>query len=293
MKKPGKKITDITIKDVKTYFRDERYKIKKNIESFSDLPEKIFAEMDPVFVVSTGRAGSELLVKLMNESKMGSIYHEPRPRMFYSSKLIFERKIDIQSKQVAYLNARYDLLKKAYLEENRFVETNNRNSFFIAALSKLFPKSKFIHLVRHPGDFVRSGIRREYYRGNENDDSRITPLTDDEIYSSWANLSDIQKIGWLWNTTNDFIEKEKVYLNDNNFLLIKSEDLFLKPDTYNEICNFLDHPLLSQKRIRSVISKPINKQKQSFYPKWKQWSKIEKNVLIETTPLGKKYGFWD
>ena len=29
MKKPGKKITDITIKDVKTYFRDERYKIKK------------------------------------------------------------------------------------------------------------------------------------------------------------------------------------------------------------------------------------------------------------------------
>ena len=293
MKKSGKKITDITIKDVKTYFKDERYKIKKNIESFSDLPEKIFAEMHPVFVVSTGRAGSELLVKLMNESKMGSIYHEPRPRMFYSSKLIFERKIDIQSKQVAYLNARYDLLKKAYLEENRFVETNNRNSFFIVALSKLFPKSKFIHLVRHPGDFVRSGIRREYYRGNENDDSRITPLADDEIYSSWTNLSDIQKIGWLWNTTNDFIEKEKVYLNDNNFLLIKSEDLFSKPDTYNEICNFLDHPFLSQKKIRSIISKPINKQKQSFYPKWKQWSKIEKNFLIETTPLGKKYGFWD
>ena len=293
MKKSGKKITDITIKDVKTYFKDERYKIKKNIESFSDLPEKIFAEMHPVFVVSTGRAGSELLVKLMNKSKMGSIYHEPRPRMFYSSKLIFEKKIDIQSKQVAYLNARYDLLKKAYLEENRFVETNNRNSFFIVALSKLFPKSKFIHLVRHPGDFVRSGIRRKYYRGNENDDSRITPLADEEIYSSWANLSDIQKIGWLWNTTNDFIEREKVHLNENNFLLIKSEDLFSKPDTYNEICNFLDHPLLSQKRIRSVISKPINKQKQSFYPKWKQWSKIEKNFLVEITPLGKKYGFWD
>ena len=76
--------------------------------------------------------------------------------------------------------------------------------------------------MRHPGDFVRTGIRREYYRGNEKDDSRITPLADDEIYNSWANLSDIQKIGWLWNTTNDFIENEKVYLNDNKCGLLPS-----------------------------------------------------------------------
>ena len=162
MKKSSKRLNDITIKDVKNYFIDERYKIKKQVESFNDLPEMMFAEMEPVFVVSTGRARSELLVRLMNESKMGNIYHEPRPRMFYSSKLVYENSQDIQSKQIAYLNARYDLLKKAYLEENRFIETNNRNTFFISALAELFPKAKFIQLVRHPGDFVRSGIRRKY-----------------------------------------------------------------------------------------------------------------------------------
>ena len=48
------------------------------------------------------------------------------------------------------------------------------------ALGELFPKAKFIQLVRHPGDFVRSGIRRKYYSGNENDDSRITPLINDQ-----------------------------------------------------------------------------------------------------------------
>ena len=115
MRKSGKRITDISIKDVKSYFKDERYKIKKRIDSYSELPELMFSEMNPVFVVSTGRAGSELLVKLFSESNIGSVYHEPRPRMFYGSKLSFELKQDLQSKQIAYLNARYDLLKKSYL----------------------------------------------------------------------------------------------------------------------------------------------------------------------------------
>ena len=240
MRKFEKKITDTSVKDVKNYFIDERYKIKKQVESFLELPELMFSEMEPVFVVSTGRAGSELLVRLMGESKIGNVYHEPRPRMFYGSKLLFETKQDIQSKQIAYLNARYDLLKKAYLEEKRYIETNNRNTFFISALNKLFSKAKFIHLVRHPGDFVRSGIRRKYYSGNEHDDSRIKPQANEKAFSEWAGFSEIEKVGWLWNATNNFIEEEKLHLNIGNILFVKSEDLFVKPDTYNKICRFLN-----------------------------------------------------
>ena len=293
MRKSEKSIVDISVKDVKNYFIDERYKIKKKVDSYLELPERIFTEMNPVFVVSTGRAGSELLVKLMRESKIGTVCHEPRPRMFYGSKLLFETKQDIQSKQIAYLNARYDLLKKAYLEENRFIETNNRNTFFISALDKLFPKAKFIHLVRHPGDFVRSGIRRKYYNGNENDDSRIHPKKNEKAFSKWGIFSDIEKVGWLWNCTNNIIEEEKIHLNDDKILLIKSEDLFYKPDTYNKICSFLNHSLLNVDKINRIIKKPVNKQKNSSYPKWDDWAEGKKSLLINITPLGKKYGYWD
>ena len=293
MRKSKKKLTDISVKDVKNYFIDERYKIKKKVDSYLELPELMFSEMNPVFVVSTGRAGSELLVRLMSESKIGTVYHEPRPRMFYGSKLLFETKQDIQSNQIAYLNARYDLLKKAYLEESRFIETNNRNTFFISALNKLFPKAKFIHLVRHPGDFVRSGIRRKYYSGNENDDSRIKPQANEKAFTAWDRFSKIEKVGWLWNSTNNFIEEEKIHLNVENILFIKSEDLFKKPDTYNQICSFLNHSLLSNKKISNIIKRPINKQKQSSYPKWKDWPEDDKLKLIKITPLGKKYGYWE
>ena len=292
MKKSRKRITEITIKDVKSYFSDERYKIKKEVDSFIELPDIMFSNMSPVFFVSTGRVGSELLVRLMNESNIGSVYHEPRPRMFYSSKLVFEKNVEVHTKKIAYLSARYDLLKKAYLEEKRFIETNNRNTFFMSALGELFPKAKFIQLVRHPGDFVRSGIRRKYYFGNENDDSRIMPLVHDRYNKDWEILSNIERIGWLWNATYSFIEEEKLHMNLENIITVKSEDLFSKPQTYNKICAFLEHNHLSEKKIASIIKKPINMQKQSSYPKWTQWSEEDKNKLIKMTPLGEKYGYW-
>jgi len=42
MRKKNKNISDITVKDVKNYFKDERYKIKKDVDSFINLPENIF-----------------------------------------------------------------------------------------------------------------------------------------------------------------------------------------------------------------------------------------------------------
>lgn len=294
MRKPDKKIRDISLKDIKSYFRDERYKIKKNITDYCSLPERIFTEMSPVFVVSTGRAGSELLVKLMNASKVGSVYHEPSTRMFLGSKLAFEfGEGHIKAKRMAYLNARYDLLKKAYLEDKRFVETNNRITFFMVALGDLFPKAKFIHLVRHPGAFVRSCIRRNYYNGNENDDGRITPLKSDSVYDNWANLGDIEKIGWLWNETNAVIELAKEKMDEDRVKTIISRDLFTKSEIYQDICTFIDHALLDKSKINSIIKKPTNPQKQNVYPKWKEWSEHDKHLLIQMTPLGEIYGFWN
>jgi len=74
----------------------------------------------------------------MNELKIVSVYHEPRPRMVNGSKLAFETNQDMESKQLVYLNARHDLLKKAYLEDSRFKETNNRVTFFMDVIAEIF-----------------------------------------------------------------------------------------------------------------------------------------------------------
>ncbi|MBL7014027.1 MAG: sulfotransferase [Candidatus Marinimicrobia bacterium] len=294
MRKKGKRLRDISIKDVQSFFTDERYKIKKTINDFNSLPQKIFSEMEPVYVVSTGRAGSELLVKLMKASNLGSVHHEPRPRMFYGSKLAYELgSNNIKAIQMAYLNARYDLLKKTFLEDDRFVETNNRLSFFMEALSDLFPKAKFIHLIRHPGAFVRSGIRRKYYRGNENDDARLIPLETDWMFDKWGKATDIEKIGWLWNKTNEIIENAKNKIEPNRVITYHSEDLFKNFEVYNDICRFINHGLLDKAKIQSLIAKPTNRQTQNEFPKWKDWANKDKIELKIVAPLGMKYNFWE
>jgi hypothetical protein len=283
MRKPGKNISDISFQDLISYFRNERYKIKKYPKDMISLPEEIFSETEPIFVFSTGRAGSQLLSRLFDASKLGSVYHEPYPIMDYGSKLAFELgDNNIQAKKLAFLNARYDLIKKAFLEDKRYVETNNRVTFFMDALIAIFPKAKFIHLIRHPGSFVRSGIRRNYYQGHDND----------TIFEEWKQFDRIQKNAWLWTMTNQKIENLKQGMNSESILTIKAENLFSNPNTYQGICEFINHSPLDSAKIEAIIKKPANVQKQNDFPKWMDWSAEDKQTLIKMTPLGEKYKYW-
>jgi len=293
MRKKNKNLSGITFRDVKAYFQNQRYKIKKNVSDFSSLPEKMFQEMEPVFVVSTGRSGSELLVRLMKKANMGSIFHEPHPRMFLGSKLAYKLGPgQIDAKIMAFLNARYFLLKNAYLQEQRFIETNNRTTFFMDAIAEIFPKAKFIHMIRHPGAFVRSGLRRNYYTGNENDDGRLTPNQQNPVSFEWENITRLEKIAWLWNETNVFIEEKKDSLDLDRVLTVHANDLFTDPKKFQAICNFLNHPELDRDQIESLITNPVNKQKQGKVRKWDTWPAGEIELLKKWTPIGKRYGFW-
>lgn len=292
MRIKSKKLSDISWRDIRNYFTTARYLRTREVTNYLDLPKKIFIETEPVFVLSTGRCGTELLVKLFRITKAGMILHEPRPRIFLASKMAYEMNEEqLYTKKMAFLGARYDLLKDAYLREKRYIETSNRMTFFADAIYNLFPKSKFIHLVRDPRSFVRSGIRRNYYTGNENDDGRLVPNESDPIYNQWNNFSQIRKIGWLWNETNRYIEELKLSFNPNRVLTIKAEDLFQMSSTFLLICSFLDLKPPSEKRINTIISKPMNRQYKGFFPKFDDWSDEQKAELNAVANLIKLYGY--
>jgi len=101
------------------------------------------------------------------------------------------------------------------------------------------------------------------------------------------------KIGKAMRAVRDSNELANISgINSDNIIMVKSEDLFSNPQTYNKICAFLGHHQLSERKITSIIKKPVNKQKQSAYPKWTEWSEEDKTSLIKMTPLGVTYGYW-
>ena len=93
----------------------------------------------------------------------------------------------------------------------------------------------------------------------------------------WINLSQIEKIAWLWNETNHFIEEFKSTNKNNPVLTLKAEEIFNNYKSIESIFTFIGISEINP-AVKKMIKKPVNKQKK------KEISSIE-NLLSFDKPL--------
>lgn len=284
-----KKIYILNASTIKQAIRSKNINSRENI-NYTTLPKIVHEEARCCFVLSTGRCGTKLLTNLLALSNKVKCEHTPSPELTYFSKLAYERGLEHKNKfQLGIDMARYELVKDAFLKNQIYVETNNRITFFTPFLAKVFKKSKFIHLVRHPGNFVQSGIRRNWYSGkNSHDAGRIVSYGT----LNWNKMTKIEKIAWLWNETNQFIEDFKANIEDvNRVMFVKAEDLFSKAEASLRIFEFLKVEPPLEKKISKVIKNPINVQKEGKFPEYNKWNPEQKAQLRRYARLSSKYGY--
>lgn len=260
--------------------------------TFLDCERQNWENVRPCFVLSTGRSGTLLLNMLLSLSSQAYAVHQPKPELIRASKRAYQEISESPEifKEVLK-SAREEMVFEAAQRERIFVETNNRITFFAPVIPQVFPNAVFIHLVRHPGDFVRSGIRRKWYSGtHDHDVGRIIP-TDQQIKQKWEQWSSIERIGWLWNETNQFIENFKSNFIPENLLFVKAEDLFADPQITKGIYEFLHLSDFNPKLVRKLIQRPRNVQSKGSFPEYPSWSKEDKQRLREVAPLLLKYGY--
>ena len=246
----------------------------------------------PCFVLSTGRSGTLILNKLLQQSKNAYPVHAPKPELIRASKRAYEKihtSAEIFSE--TFKSAREELVYEAAVRDKIFIETNNRITFFCPIIRNVFPNSVFIHLVRHPADFVRSGIRRNWYSGKQDHDlGRIVPIKGEQK-KQWKKFSIIQKIGWLWNETNQFIEDFKSSLKKDLYICVKAEELFVEPTVTEEIYSFLNLGDYNGKRVKNILKTPVNVQKKGTFPEYINWTKSEIGQLKSVITLSSKYTY--
>lgn len=270
----------------KSFFKELKEKRiineKKDI-NFFNLSKIVHDEMEPVFVLSTGRAGTMLLTKILEKLEDVIAVHEPEPELSYGSKLAYE---NWQSNSALiegmFEGARYEMLRSSFLLNKKFIETNNRITFFAHQIAKLYPKSKFIHLVRQPNSFIISGLNRQWYTGqNLYDEARIISNKN----SFWENLNQTEKIAWLWNETNQFIEDFKLTIEPDRILTVKAESFFTNIEESQNILKFIQLNKIGENTLKSIISNKVNSKKSTIIIDNQSLTKV-----IEThCPLLKKY----
>lgn len=269
---------------IKKLFRDKAIHETVGNYDVANLHETVHRHASPCFVLSTGRCGTQLLTQILNKHSSILAYHTPTPEFTYYSRFAYET-TDSLAEQLKLIadSGRYEYVRDAYLSEHHFAETNNRITFFAPALAELYPKSRFIHLIRHPASFVNSGISRDWYSGNVlYDESRITPSADSNI--DWKNMTRSEKITWLWNETNQFIEDFKDSLDTHRHITVKSEELFNDVSASTKIFDFLQLSPLATKTIWKQIRRPVNKGQNRSSE-----IDINKNDIQTYAPLMNKY----
>ena len=250
----------------------------------------------PVFFFSTGRCGTKWFSELLKKDKQNAVLHDPQPSFANQNPLIYQLMnsgmpenefINNLVKEI-FFTGREQHMRYIAKAKKRYIETNNYITFFAPVLADIFPDAKFVHLIRHPGEFVRSGVRRGYYTdGNSGNIKRIKPYSHKEK-EEWEKFSQIQKITWLWNATNIFIEEFKLNhgerVNTYNFNR-------LNPDKLEKLFQLMDIEL-SSKLIEKSINVKSNVQEKGYFPVYDDWSDKERESLTNIcNMLAKRYDY--
>lgn len=264
-------------------------------------PVEQFNDRHPcVFVLSTGRVGSETLAYLLRLANHVFVYHEPRPELFALSKLAYElsdvfsvdENVERTFKE-GFLTARRELFNYSLYCDRGYVETGPQATFLAPIILKAIPEVKFIHLVRDPRMVVRSAMRRGWYDGHAYDFSRIVPAPGTDMGSAWENFDLFQKNLWLWAETNRWIMNFSKSLPEEQYLLAHSEDIFnAHEDTVRSLYHFIGTDIPPSRRIARVLGKRLNAQIRGIFKQPDDWLVgVEKDLSVFVSNIAFEMGY--
>ena len=248
----------------------------------------------PVFFLSTGRTGTMWFAKFFNEDKNSKAFHFAPPDLAIQSKIIYKYKDDIFDEKSdvfelikeMFLAAREEYFIYSYKTNKRYIETNNHLAFFAPIIAKLIPDAVFIHVYRHPGEFVKSGLRREWY---QNDNLSELKLIAPNENKEWDGYSQIKKIAWLWNEINSFIENFKKNIDPERYFEFNFSELNV--ENVKKLVDFTGLNI-SDNYINKNIGKKENVQKTGGTLSYSEWNEKDKEELKNICgELAEKYGY--
>lgn len=246
-------------------------------------PLPAFNKENPcIFVLSTGRVGTVTLSSLINLSPNILSFHEPHPLLYKMSKRAYQDGMDGCEGvwDDAFMSLRTELIESALAGGVGYVETSPQSTFLAPAIYRTIPNVKFIHLAGHPATVVRSGMRRGWYAGHPADATRITPNEDSEIYKAWFDMKQLAKNAWLWAETNKWIFEFTSSLSKENYLYLKSEDIFTcNKNILKKLYEFCSSDVPKEEKIKKVLSHNYNKDVIGDFPPFGQWASTDVDLL--------------
>ncbi len=229
------------------------------------LARRRLRSVDVGLVVSTGRTGTKFFETLFADHPEVVCRHEPSPDLF---------DVGMAKYRLAESDTRADIVRhrhqpvvearaagRLYLESNPFL------SLLIADLAEVFPRARFLWVVRDPATYVgsayskspdRSGVMRFYADDDHRPRLRATDLVGDPHADAWTGFDRFERICWYWNACNGLIDDQLSELDPCRSLTVRFEDLFgsAGEDTLTRVADFFRTTLTEKQIARGA--RPVN-----------------------------------
>ena len=222
------------------------------------------------FVLSTGRSGTQTLAHLLDAAQNAKVWHHPEPNMIMETLYAYQDRIDEIG---CFWRGRSHIICQAWEKGLIHGETDHNMTPFAPAIAEDIPNARFLVLVRDPREFIRSGMRRGYYRsGGAWDQGRLKPLPKQAKELNWGQLHPFEKVCWLWAETYRHINRTIEKIGAERVMIVRFEDLVSGPQVAQQIFEFLELEGFTTEHTQKVLSQKLNAQRGGEFPHPREWS---------------------
>ena len=238
-----------------------------------------------VYILSTGRTGTNFLAWYFANYKNVHAVHEPKP--YYRVRLLSHAKYEGYINTMQLKNLLPNLQSLATGNDTEiYIESNPALSGFAEAILEQNSNCEVIHIVRDPRDFVKSNLNHGNGSGIKRFLNVYLPFWFVDSKSTIGKLNKVAtyRASAYWKTVNESLSKLERMPGYHCF---RFEDIFNKDlDGLTEIVELLGLELLKDKTSK------MNKSKKKTKDSWTKWSEEEVRIVNKIcSPLMQKYGY--
>jgi hypothetical protein len=214
----------------------------------------------PVFILSTGRTGTQFFEDYFNQSSHKVVCrHEPWPsrRFKFLSNLYLQQKVSPGLVGKIYQRSRKKLFRN--LGGRSYIESSNFIFGCMPSLKEVYEEVRIIHLVRHPVSYASSHLGKGFWKGHKRFFAKHVPYWLENL--DVEDRSDpIQLLAARWNYVNRQIGS---YADNYPYLRISFEELFSREPgaasaSLNRIREFCGLSPLDRAENEKWLQHPIN-----------------------------------
>ncbi len=270
----------------KSCFEKERAENEANRYGRYHLTQK---KRQAFFVLSSGRCGTKSLARLLDTATNARVWHHPKPFLINETLAAYRGEIDLDKTLWA---SRGQIMFKSWSQGLVHGETDLNMTPFAPAIASELPESRFLILVRDPRDFVRSGMRRNYYQGHPWDSGRLRPKEGTPEFEEFNRLDQFEKICWLWAETYRRIEEIADTIGRERIMTVKFEDLISGTETIEKAFQFLGLEGFDPTKIKKELETKHNAQTTGQFPKPDDWpQELHGKLSRQCRDLAKYYTY--